>query len=124
MKQSWILLIIFILISVQTISISSYVQWRENDIVTSLIVDVIESVLRKDDVKCIVMVDEGKSYGAHHKSTCELDESVGLTLFEENNTRGQSLALSGKYRNFHVMLFKSIEKALQFFKENLAYLRY
>ena len=124
MKQSWILLIIFILSSVQTISISSYVQWPENDIVTSLIVDVIESVLRKEYVKCIVMVDEGKSNGAHHKSICELDESVGLTLFEENNTRGQSLALSGKFCYFHVMHFKSIEKALQFFKENLAYLRY
>ena len=69
MKQIWILLIIFILISVQTISISSYVQWRENDIVTSLIVDVIESVLRKEYVKCIVMVNEDKNYGALHLNT-------------------------------------------------------
>ena len=108
--------------SLQTLSKSPDVQWREDD-VTSLIVDVIDSVLRNEYVKCIVMVHEGRS-DALQKSTFELNESLPLTLFEENNIRGQSLALSGKFCFFHVMHFKNLGKALQYLKKNLAYLRY
>ena len=124
MPQKWILnLISFFNCFLHAGTIPSNHKLDEIDEITWLISDVIQNIARSESAQCMILVNEGGKSSQHKRSQLQLNEALALTMFEDSESIGDSLAQSGKLCPFYVMHFQRSEVALQFLNKNRGHLR-
>ena len=124
MPQKWILnLISFFICLIHAGPISSYHKLDQIDEITWLISDVIQNIARSESAQCMILVDESRKCSQHQRSQLQSNETLALTLFEDSESIGDSLAQSGKLCPFYVMHFQTSELAMQFLNKNQVNLR-